>query len=196
MAPASNGISPVPPYLRTVSFKYFIFTYGIITLYDRSFQRRSVNKIFWTPIKRVRLPRNPILRFLLHSKLRNGYAHNFLRHAAPKLFAWQKAKDGLGFSAFARHYLRNLNWFIFLLVLRCFSSQGAPPWPIYSVMDSASTAEGCPIRKSPDQSLLNNSPRLIAASCVLHRFLMSRHPPYALVLPLLNLPRLASGFLV
>ncbi len=46
---------------------------------------------------------------------------------------------------------------------------------------------GCPIRKSPDQSLLNNSPRLIAASCVLHRSLMSRHSPYALVLPLLNL---------
>ena len=59
VAPDSNGISPVPPYLRTISYKYFIFTYGIITLYDRSFQRHSVNKIFSIPIKRVRLPRNP-----------------------------------------------------------------------------------------------------------------------------------------
>ena len=31
--------------------------------------------------------------------------------------------DGLGYSAFARHYLRNHNCFLFLLVLRCFSSQ-------------------------------------------------------------------------
>ena len=46
---------------------------------------------------------------------------------------------------------------------------------------------GCPIRKSPGQRLLSTSPKLIAANYVLHRFLVSRHPPYALVLPLLNL---------
>jgi hypothetical protein len=39
---------------------------------------------------------------------------------------------------------------------------------------------GFPIRKSPDQSLLSGSPRLIAASHVLHRHLLPRHPPYAL----------------
>ncbi len=32
--------------------------------------------------------------------------------------------DGLGFSAFARHYLRNHFCFLFLQVLRCFSSLG------------------------------------------------------------------------
>ena len=31
--------------------------------------------------------------------------------------------DGLGYSAFARHYLRNHNCFLFLPVLRCFSSR-------------------------------------------------------------------------
>ena len=39
---------------------------------------------------------------------------------------------------------------------------------------------GCPIRKSPDQSLLGGSPRLIAACRVLLRFPIPRHPPRAL----------------
>ena len=39
---------------------------------------------------------------------------------------------------------------------------------------------GCPIRKSPDQSLLSGSPKLIAACHVLHRLLAPRHPPCAL----------------
>ena len=39
---------------------------------------------------------------------------------------------------------------------------------------------GFPIRRSPDRSLLDGSPRLIAAYHVLHRLLSPRHPPYAL----------------
>src|SRR5690606_1737360 len=35
--------------------------------------------------------------------------------------------NGLGFSAFARHYLRNHYCFLLLRVLRCFSSPGLPP---------------------------------------------------------------------
>jgi len=35
--------------------------------------------------------------------------------------------SGLGSSAFARHYLRNHYYFLFLQVLRCFSSLGLPP---------------------------------------------------------------------
>ena len=40
---------------------------------------------------------------------------------------------------------------------------------------------GCPIRTSPGQSLLGSSPKLFAACRVLHRFLVPRHPPYALI---------------
>ncbi len=40
---------------------------------------------------------------------------------------------------------------------------------------------GFPIRKSPDQSLFAGSPRLIAGYYVLHRLLLPRHPPRALV---------------
>jgi hypothetical protein len=39
---------------------------------------------------------------------------------------------------------------------------------------------GYPIRKSPDQRQVGDSPRLNAASHVLHRLLMPRHPPCAL----------------
>ena len=42
-------------------------------------------------------------------------------------------------------------------------------------------AGGCPIRKSPGQSLLGGSPELIAACRVLHRLLTPGHPPCALV---------------
>jgi hypothetical protein len=39
---------------------------------------------------------------------------------------------------------------------------------------------GCPIRTSPDHSLFSDSPKLIAASHVLHRLSTPRHPPIAL----------------
>ena len=39
---------------------------------------------------------------------------------------------------------------------------------------------GFPIRKSSDHSLVDSSPRHIAASHVLHRLLVPRHPPCAL----------------
>ncbi len=40
---------------------------------------------------------------------------------------------------------------------------------------------GFPIRKSPDRSLVTDSPGLIAGSYVLHRLLVPRHPPCALI---------------
>ena len=51
---------------------------------------------------------------------------------------------GLGYSVFARHYLRNHYCFLFLQILRCFSSLGSPPVGL----------KGCPIRKSSDLCLL------------------------------------------
>ena len=56
---------------------------------------------------------------------------------------------GLGSSAFARHYLRNHCYFLFLRVLRCFSSPRLPP----RTRVTTSLWPGCPIRKSPDQRL-------------------------------------------
>ena len=42
---------------------------------------------------------------------------------------------GLASSAFARHYSRNLNWFLFLRVLRCFSSPRSLHLTMYSLSD-------------------------------------------------------------
>ena len=53
---------------------------------------------------------------------------------------------GLGSSAFARRYLRNHSCFLFLRVLRCFSS---PRWPL--IRCRAFCAAGFPIRTSPDR---------------------------------------------
>jgi hypothetical protein len=84
-------------------------------------------------------------------------------------------RHGLGCFLFARHYSGNHVCFIFLQVLRCFSSLGWPPFGDY-----AFSVIGCPIRKSADIMLVCSSPQLIAAYHVLHRLLEPRHPPCAL----------------
>ena len=43
---------------------------------------------------------------------------------------------GLASFAFARHYSQNLGWFLFLWVLRCFSSPRSPPEAMYSLQVS------------------------------------------------------------
>ena len=48
-------------------------------------------------------------------------------------------------------------------------------WTYHSI-----TVTGFPIQKSPDQNLLSNSPKLIAAFHVFHRLPAPRHPPFAL----------------
>ena len=47
---------------------------------------------------------------------------------------------GLGSSAFARRYLRNRCFFLFLRVLRCFSSPGSPPYVMDWRMDDTSSS--------------------------------------------------------
>ena len=45
---------------------------------------------------------------------------------------------GLPSFAFARRYLRNRSFFLFLALLRCFSSGGSPPYTMDSCMDAYS----------------------------------------------------------
>ena len=69
---------------------------------------------------------------------------------------------GLASSAFARHYSQNLGWFLFLALLRCFSSGGSPHIPIYSVYDTWTWLHvDCSIRISTDQCLLT-APRSLS----------------------------------
>jgi hypothetical protein len=73
------------------------------------------------------------------------------------------------------------NCFLFLRVLRCFTSPGLPPATMNSSPDTPTFAGvGFPIQRSTDQSLVGGSPWHIAATRVFHRLLKPRHPPYAL----------------
>lgn len=66
---------------------------------------------------------------------------------------------GLGCSDFARHYFRNHGCFLFLWVLRWFTSPGSLPDAMDSRQDKpCSHGLGFPIRTSPDRRLLA-SPR-------------------------------------
>ena len=58
-------------------------------------------------------------------------------------------RHGLGSSPFARHYLGNHFCFLFLLLLRCFSSQRL----LLYLMAQMTLRSGCPIRISSDHSL-------------------------------------------
>ena len=61
---------------------------------------------------------------------------------------------GLGYSPFARRYLGNRCFFLFLRVLRCFSSPSSPHMAMCSPYgDRSLLLPGCPIRKSTDLCL-------------------------------------------
>ena len=90
-------------------------------------------------------------------------------------------KSGLGSFPFARRYLGNRTFFLFLRVLRCFSSPGVPS---YTYFIECMILEGCSSRFphseiSGSQSICD-SPKHIGAYPVLHRLLVPRHSPYAL----------------
>ena len=84
-------------------------------------------------------------------------------------------RSSLGYSHFARHYSGNHYCFLFLPVLRCFSSRGWLSYEYYTF-----SIVGWPIRKSRDIMLVCSSSWLIAAYHVLRRLSDPRHPPCAL----------------
>ena len=84
---------------------------------------------------------------------------------------------GLGSFPFDRHYSGNRYFFLFLRVLRCFSSPGSPQSILVHGLQPCGFSHS-DIRGS--QSVCNY-PRLFAAYHVLHRLRKPRHPPFALV---------------
>ena len=84
---------------------------------------------------------------------------------------------GLGSSPFARHYLGNHCYFLFLRVLRCFSS---PRWPLHKQM-SCLQHDGLSHSEIGGSKVICTYPPLIAAYHVLHRLSEPRHPPSALI---------------
>ena len=75
-------------------------------------------------------------------------------------------RPGLGSCAFARHYLRNHCYFLFLRVLRCFSSPGSPT----AILRCGGIAPaGFPHSDIRGSQGICPSPRLFAACHVLRR---------------------------
>jgi hypothetical protein len=88
---------------------------------------------------------------------------------------------GLGCSRFARRYSGNRVCFLFLRVLRCFSSPGLPPTTLWiQVAVPALQAGGLPHSEISGSTLTYSSPKHIGVRPVLHRLLAPRHPPCAL----------------
>ena len=85
--------------------------------------------------------------------------------------------SGLGSCAFARHYLRNHFCFLFLRVLRCFSSPGSPR----ARHGGAVARAGLPHSEIHGSRSICLSPWLIAACHVLLRLREPRHPSCALL---------------
>ncbi len=90
--------------------------------------------------------------------------------------------SGLGSFRFARRYLGNRFFFLFLRVMRCFSSPGLPPASyVFRYRCCSITNSGFPHSEIPGSKLTYSSPRHIGVSPVLHRLLVPRHPPCALI---------------
>ena len=89
------------------------------------------------------------------------------------------SRHGLGYSRFAHHYSGNRFFFLFLWVLRCFSSPRSLPTPMYSAQDTL--AGGFPHSDISGSKIAPISPKLFAGCHVLHRLLSPRHPPGALI---------------
>ena len=75
-----------------------------------------------------------------------GYTSHCIRLSPFVLYAVLNPENisilSLASSAFARHYSRNLVWFLFLSLLRCFSSGGSPYIPMYSVCNHHASHDG------------------------------------------------------
>jgi hypothetical protein len=124
--PVSRRVSRVPRYSGTGRGSLFPFAYGAITLYRRSFQIVQLGNRFVTPRCRC-------------SSTKPGPTTPPLQ----RLQTWHN--DGLGYSLFARRYWGNRVCFLFLRVLRWFTSPGWLRHP----MDSDGDLEDCPRGVAP-----------------------------------------------
>ena len=134
-----------------------VFAYVAITLYGSSFQRASANhRIGNSTVADPTTPAAPntqssqpdwLIRESRSLPLR-GSARSYDLIACKVQQVW-------AMSDFARHYSRNRGCFLFLQVLRWFTSLGslAPAYG-FSGPYAGFTSVGFPIRKSPGQSLL------------------------------------------
>src|SRR5205809_3353614 len=149
----SHGISRVPRYSGTCPASQSTVVYRAVTVSGRSFQ--IVRLADWFVTRRPCGQTGPTTPPCKH--------------------------DGLGSSAFARRYWRNHYCFLFLQVLRWFTSLRCLLTAYeFSGGYSGISRSGFPHSEIPGSKLICSSPGLIAAYRVLHRLLVPRHSPYTL----------------
>ena len=103
-------------------------------------------------------------------------------HASRYEWSTTPDKSGLGSSPFARRYLGNRCFFLFLRVLRCFSSPGYLLCTYgFSTGYLRITVSEFPHSDICGSTDVCSSPQLFAACHVLLRLLVPRHSPYALL---------------
>jgi hypothetical protein len=130
--PDSHGIPRAPWYSGTLLRGVFLSLTGLSPSLARTFQYGSTK-----------------------NTLCNSPAGRYSRLAGPST-PYTPTRTGLqrirfGLLPFRSPLLRqSLFYFLFLRLLRWFSSPRLLPWPIYSAKDIP-RGMGCPIRKSPDQ---------------------------------------------
>jgi hypothetical protein len=156
---------PCPAVLRIASGSACSFAYGAFTLSGASFHPLPLPHTFVTP--------RPCCGTI---KKRPTTPHRQRPQAiAPTRFGLIPVRSPLLRESRFLSLPRATKMFQFA---RCTSTA-----PMDSVQGTRALPRvGFPIRKSPDQCLFSGSPRLIAAVHVLHRLLVPRHPPCALVL--------------
>ena len=125
--PVSRRVSRVPRYLGTERGSRHPFAYGACTLYRRPFQIVRLGNRFLTPRRRC-------------NDTTSGPATPSLQ----RLQTWHN--DGLGCSLFARRYWGNRFCFLFLRVLRWFTSPG---WLLQAYVFSKEIVGHDPDRVSP-----------------------------------------------
>ena len=149
----SRGTRDVPGGLQS-------FAYRAFTSCGPAFQRRSA-----TPSARLALPSSGPALPLPPSCNGDGLLHMM----------------GLGSSPFARRYSGNRCCFLFLGVLRCFSSPGIASHAYgFSMECRRFPRGGFPHSGTPGSQLACSSPGRFAACRALLRPLAPRHPPCAL----------------
>ena len=116
----------------------------------------------------------------LRSDIPISFYSNHYQFMLPR-YPTKTSFSGLGFSVFARHYLRNHARFLFLRLLRCFTSAGVALLAlcIQARVIGHSPDRVTPLGNSRVQAPVCGSPGLIAAYHVLHRHLVPRHSPCA-----------------
>ena len=111
--PVSRRVPRVPRYLGTEQGSLSPFAYGAITLYRGSFQILRLGN-----------------RFITHRRRRDDATSGPATPSIQRPRAWHI--EGLGCSLFARRYWGNRDCFLFLRVLRWFTSPGWRRHPMYS----------------------------------------------------------------